>query len=87
MTRPVRLCEKHGGTVDKADAFWCCDVCSTKGINKCECGGAARYFGEAMMCSISCPDCDNSLMTIGSKYDIYEMWNDGMTGVYNEYEQ
>jgi hypothetical protein len=82
-----RLCEEHGGdgSMHIGDAFWLCDVCSTKGIDQCHCGGAARYFGEALMCSITCPECNTFLTTVGEKYDVRQMWNDGERGIFNEY--
>jgi len=83
-----RLCEQHGGdgSMHIGDAFWLCDVCSTEGINKCKCGGDARYFGEAMMCSVKCPDCDEFMMTVGPTLDVRELWNNGERGVINEYD-
>lgn len=81
----TRLCEKHDGdgTMHPEDAFWLCDVCSTEGIDQCHCGGIARYFGEALMQSISCNKCDESLMVVGDEYDVRKMWNEGIRG-YNE---
>ena len=70
-----RLCENHGGTVDSRDAFFACDVCSRAGIDLCKCGSHARYFGEALMGSVSCESCDESIMVIGG--DARKLWNDG----------
>lgn len=57
-----------------------CDVCSCKGINKCECGGTARYFGEALMGSVRCDDCDQFVMQIGNPSSVVDLWNNGVRG-------
>ena len=72
----MNLCIKHGGDIS-SDAFWRCDICSSEGIDKCSCGGNARYFGEALMCSVKCENCDAYLMDVGEDLNIRERWNQG----------
>lgn len=70
-------CEKHGGIVAKEDAFWLCRICSSEGINPCHlCGNTAHYFGEALMQSISCSVCDNSLAYVGFDKNIRHLCNE-----------
>ena len=74
------LCVKHGGEYDGPDAFWYCDQCARSGINKCECGEHARYFGEALMCSISCEKCDSFIAYVGDDFNVRDAWNNGQRG-------
>lgn len=77
-----RFCEKHGGDVSISNAYWLCDTCARDGIDKCKCGAHARYFGEAMLCSINCEDnCGESLTTINdSSSNVRKLWNEGIRG-------
>lgn len=75
-----KLCVKHGGDCNPADASWLCDECARTGINKCECGGHARAFSEAVMCGVSCESCRQSVVYIGFDRDIRELWNTGIRG-------
>ena len=85
MSATGKFCEKHGGTVEQGDAYWLCDTCARTNINKCKCGAHARYFGEAMLRSISCEaECGENLVTICYDGDIRQMWNDGIRGSYEE---
>ena len=76
-----RLCAKHGGDCHAGDAFWLCDVCARRDINPCPCGSPARYFGEAMMCAVSCEACDERVMYVGFDKDVRVMWNEGLRGI------
>lgn len=81
MIKPTGiLCIQHGGDYAGPDAFWYCDECARSGIKPCECGGKARYFGEALMGSVSCESCKQSLMDVGSNINIVERWNNGERG-------
>lgn len=75
-----RLCTRHGGDVSPSDA-WLCDICTRNGIDPCSCGAPARYFGEAMMTSVSCEQCQQFVMQIAWKPDIRVLWNQGKRGV------
>ena len=75
-----RFCTLHGGDVSRSEA-WLCDTCARQGINPCSCGAPARYFGEAMMTSVSCEACDQFVMQIAWKPDIRILWNQGARGV------
>jgi hypothetical protein len=79
-----RFCEKHGGDVSEQNAFFLCDTCSREGINKCECGGHARYFGEALMKSVSCESCDAFVMHVGWDFNVVHAWNRGERGVISD---
>jgi hypothetical protein len=50
---------------------------------KCRCGGEVTYFGEALMGSLKCRECGDSLMVIGHApiKDIYNKWEDGHRGL------
>lgn len=75
-----KFCEKHGGDVNLGDAYWLCDTCARKDINKCKCGSHARYFGEAMLRSVTCEaNCGESLATFGSS-NVRKLWNEGLRG-------
>lgn len=75
-----RFCEKHGGDVSIGDAYWLCDTCARDGIDRCKCGSHARYFGEAMLSSITCEaECGETLTVIGSS-NTRKMWNEGRRG-------
>lgn len=74
----MNLCVKHGGNIELGNSFLC-DICSTRGINKCPCGGIARIFGEALMSHIQCEICKASLIGIGI-IDIKDRWNNGERG-------
>lgn len=80
MSATGKLCAKHGGNCNPADAGWLCDECARTGINKCECGGHARIFGEALMVAVSCESCKQSVMRVGFGFDIKMLWNDGVRG-------
>ena len=73
-------CSKHGGngTYDR-DARILCYICTQEGINKCQCGGVARYFGEALMSCITCDDCGESIFHVGGK-NVIKLWNSGVRG-------
>lgn len=75
-----KLCPKHGGNCNSLDAYWLCDKCARAGINPCKCGSPARYFGEALMCSVYCESCDESVAIISDCVDIRQLWNDGYRG-------
>lgn len=78
------LCaKKHGGDYHGPDAGWYCDECARKGINPCSCGSPARYFGEALMCSVHCENnkCGEFLTGVGNNLNIRERWNKGERGV------
>lgn len=79
MASSNRFCHKHGGDIPFGDE-WLCDTCARTGINTCSCGSPARYFGEALMGSISCESCDQFLMGVDIP-DICERWNRGERGV------
>lgn len=79
-TKPIRaprFCIEHGGDIqlDK----WLCDTCARKGIDKCKCGSHARFFGEALMFSVSCESCNEFVMGIDIR-DIRDRWNRGERG-------
>ena len=80
-----KLCKNHGGDGDVNDAFFACDVCARSEINPCDCGSPARYFGEALMCSVSCEVCDAFLMDVGEDLNIRERWNNGERGVIGDF--
>lgn len=75
-----RLCVEHGGDVDVSDAYFACDACARSGINKCACGSFARYFGEALMSSVSCESCNEHVSHIGLGLNMREAWNSGRRG-------
>ena len=70
-----RLCKKHGGVPLGGDESWCCDTCARGGINKCKCGGHARYFGEALMSSVTCEQCGDYVAGVDINEDIRALWN------------
>jgi len=81
MSKKTALCVKHGGKPEdfhQSDAFWYCAVCSCEGIAKCKCGGVARFFGEALMSSVSCDDCDESVGYLGFDKNAIDLWNSGI---------
>lgn len=81
MTKATgHLCAKHGGAKNGPDDFWLCDACARQGINLCSCGSPARYFGEALMCSVSCESCTEFVMLIGSSKKALQLWNEGVRG-------
>jgi hypothetical protein len=73
-------CATHGGDYKGPDKYFMCDTCARAGCNKCECGGHARAFGEAMMESVSCESCEQFLMGVGYNLNIKERWNNGERG-------
>lgn len=75
------LCIKHGGEKTNPDDFFLCDGCARDRINPCTCGSPARYFGEALMCSVSCESCDAFVMHVGLAKSVRELWNEGVRGV------
>jgi len=72
------FCPRHGGTLNPLDAYWGCDTCARSGIDKCKCDGHARHFGEALMGSVSCESCDESVA--GVDVDARKLWNAGVRG-------
>ena len=76
-----KLCEKHGGDCAGQDAFWYCDKCARDRIDPCKCGSPARYFGEALMCSVFCESCDEFVMHVGDEINVRDKWNRGIRGV------
>lgn len=81
MTRATgHLCARHGGAEITGEDFWLCDACARQFINPCACGAPARYFGEAMMCSVGCESCEEFVMHIGFDKDVRKLWNDGVRG-------
>ena len=74
-------CTKHGGDYCGPDAAWYCDECARDGIDPCDCGSPARYFGEALMCSVSCESCNEFVMTIADKVNVRDRWNRGERGL------
>jgi hypothetical protein len=74
-----RFCKKHGGDVGTGDEGWLCDTCARSGIDKCKCGGHARIFGEALMSSVFCEQCDERVSGVDVE-DIRAKWNAGMRG-------
>ena len=74
------LCKDHGGTCSEENAWFACVECASAGIKRCECGGRARYFGEALMGSITCDVCGASLLLVGSIKNIRDRWNRGERG-------
>ena len=87
-----KFCVKHakdGDTLieNEYDAFWRCDTCSQHGINPCgNCGGVARYFGEALMSYIGCEDCGDSIfgIALGMRKELTTLWNKGVRGKVGE---
>lgn len=71
------LCKKHNGSLALGDE-WMCDVCSTQNIRRCECGRQPRYFGEALMSSITC-SCGEFLQGVDIE-NIRDLWNQGKRG-------
>ena len=53
-------------------------------IKACQCGAQPEYFGEALMGSITCPGCGESLMGVGWNLDIRNRWNRGERGMIEE---
>lgn len=74
------LCLKHGGDRETPDDFWLCDTCARNHINNCACGAPARYFGEALMCAVSCEQCKEFVMYVGFDKDVRKLWNEGVRG-------
>jgi hypothetical protein len=72
------FCKEHGGTVDIIDKGWACDKCAPIGYSKCSCGGNARGFGEALMSSAGCEDCEEYV--VGLDVNSKELWNAGVRG-------
>lgn len=84
MSGPTgKLCAKHGGDGNPADAYFYCDACARAGIDKCPCGGHGRYFGEALMCSVSCESCKASITKLGMKPSVRTLWNLGYRGFFD----
>ena len=48
-------------------------------VKPCKCGQPARYFGEALMGSVSCTACDEFVMGVDVP-DIRDRWNRGERG-------
>jgi len=80
-----KICPKHPNSnwEDRyGDAFFMCDICARKDINLCKCGSHARFFAEALMCSISCESetCKEHIYHVGCELDIREAWNNELRG-------
>lgn len=81
-----RNCVKHGGDYEGPDNYFMCDTCAREGCNKCECGGHARAFGEALFSAVSCESCKKSVSGVGYNLNIRERWNKGERGMINNGE-
>lgn len=80
--RKTVLCLKHGGDYAGQDAFWYCDLCARDQIDPCKCGSAARYFGEALCCTVTCESCDEFVTYVGCDVDVRDEWNKGNRGLW-----
>jgi transposase len=61
------------------DTKYDCDDCDGGRVKPCKCGQPARYFGEALMGSVSCTACDEFVMGVDVP-DIRDRWNRGERG-------
>jgi hypothetical protein len=54
----------------------------TNKFPKCPCGGDTKYFGEALMGSLTCEKCGDYLMGVGIEFirSIGERWIKGERG-------
>ena len=59
-------------------------VRSREGLPACPCGGETRYFGEALMGSLMCLDCGESLAGEGWEFvtTIRKRWKNGDRGYF-----
>jgi len=58
-------------------------TCEVRHLKPCKCGGEPRYFGEALMGSITCGNkCGESVSTMIDKHDVRKLWNNGVRGWY-----
>lgn len=72
------LCPEHGGFFTGPDRSWICVGCSRKGISRCSCGGYASIFGEALLTTIACEECNAHFSMMGvSRGEIVQRWNNG----------